>query len=192
MNHEISGMNRYVEQTPCQYAHNVRLLRSHRRSRPGFVAAKPLLGRGQEGAVDALAGGELVAERAQSALRPRQQSAHCELVHEDAQSVVVAQREAGAVLRGGGRSRGRLHLHKQVRKRSNISLRSARQEHEGHSCCCRVFRSKTYVVWQRVVLQVGRDVVVDEGRRWRLPHAGARNLGLGTRERVVDHNATLW
>ena len=58
--------------------------------RARFVAAEPLLGGAEEGAVDALAGDELVAEGAQHALSPRDEAAHDELVDEDAEPVVIA------------------------------------------------------------------------------------------------------
>ena len=67
--------------------------------RARFVAAEPLLGGAEEGAVDALAGGELVAKGAQHALSPWDEAAHYEFVDEDPQPVVIAERQARTVLR---------------------------------------------------------------------------------------------
>ena len=95
---KIKRTNIPVQKQVCLNLHDIGFLGGGGR-RARFVAAEPLLGGAEEGAVDALAGGELVAEGAQHALSPRDEAAHDELVDEDAQPVVIAEREARPVLR---------------------------------------------------------------------------------------------
>ena len=91
-----------VQKQACLNLHDIGFLgRGGRGAR--FVAAEPLLGGAEEGAVDALAGGELVAEGAQHALSPRDEAAHDEFVDEDPQPVMIAERQARPVLRTAAR-----------------------------------------------------------------------------------------